>query len=192
MAGWTTNYMHELSFTASQGSQIFNSWGLLGMEKKSMTSWLELVLHIQHQCQRNNVTLRASLCLVRGLYMISMTHSYDVLSLLFKLLNWFYIFKTLKSHLCYFLLNLVVFICFSTYFFDNITLCINLLNVTSSNISHLVYITLFGETDGVTLLRLGCKTASIAEWMMRGWWVTIFSSTRYIELVCHLDKDSVC
>ena len=51
-----------------------------------MTSSLELVLHIQHQCQQINVTLGASLSLVRGLYMISMTR-YDVLSLLFKLLN---------------------------------------------------------------------------------------------------------
>ena len=29
--------------------------------------------------------------------------------------------------------------------------------VTLSNMSHLVYITLFGETDGVTLSRLRCK-----------------------------------
>ena len=36
--------------------------------------------------RQNNVTLGASLSLVRGLYLISMTH-YDVLSLLFKLLN---------------------------------------------------------------------------------------------------------
>ena len=28
--------------------------------------------------------------------------------------------------------------------------------MTLSNLSHLVYITLFGETDGVTLSRLGC------------------------------------
>ena len=106
--------------------------------------------------QQNNVTLGASLSLVRGLYLISMTH-YDVLSLLFKLLNLILYLKTLNSHLCYFLLNIVIFICFSTYFFDNITLCINLPNVTLSNMSHLVYITLFGETDGVTLSRLGCK-----------------------------------
>ena len=44
----------------------------------------------------------------------------------------------------------------STYFFDNIALSINLPNVTLSNMSHVVYITLFGETDGVTLSRLGC------------------------------------
>ena len=49
-----------------------------------------------------------------------------------------------------------IFIYFSTYFFDKITLCINLPNIMLSNMSHLVYITLFGETDGVTLSRLGC------------------------------------
>ena len=79
---------------------------------------------------------------------------YDVLSLLFKLLNLILYLKTLNSHLCYFLSSIVIFICFSTYFFDNITLCIYLPNVTLSNMSHLVYITLFGETDGVTLLRV--------------------------------------
>ena len=93
--------------------------------------------------------------LVRGLYMISMAH-YDVLSLLFKLLNLILYLKRLNSHLCYFLLNIVILFVFSTYFFDNITLCINLPNVTLSNMSHLVYITLFGETDGVTLSRLEC------------------------------------
>ena len=92
--------------------------------------------------------------LVRGLYLISMTH-YDVLSLLFKLLNLILYLKTLNSHLFYFLFNIVIF--FSTCFFDNITLCINLPNVTLSNMSHLVYVTLFGETDGVTLSRLGCS-----------------------------------
>jgi len=30
-------------------------------------------------------------------------------------------------------------------------------NVTLSSMSHLVYITLFGETEGVTLSRLGCS-----------------------------------
>ena len=50
---------------------------------------------------------------------------------------------------------------FSTYFLDNITFYINLLNVTSSNMSHLVYFTHFGETDGVTLSRLG--------WGVRGY-----------------------
>ena len=33
----------------------------------------------------------------------------------------------------------------------------NLPNVTLPNMSHLVYITFFGETDGVTLSRLGCS-----------------------------------
>ena len=70
------------------------------------------------------------------------------------LLNLILYLKTLQSHLCYFLLSIVIFICFSTYFFDNITLCINLPNVTLSSMSHLVYITLFGETDGVTFSRL--------------------------------------
>ena len=46
-------------------------------------------------------------------------------------------------------------------FFDNITLCTNLQNVTLSNMSHLVYITLYGETDGVTLSRLDCIYLSI-------------------------------
>ena len=109
-----------------------------------------------HQCQQNNVTLGASWSLVRGLYLISLTH-YDVLSLLFKLLNLILYLKTLNSLLCYFLLNIVIFICFcTTYFFDKITLCMKLPNVTLSNMWHLVYITLFGENDGVILSRLGC------------------------------------
>ena len=104
---------------------------------------------------KNNVTLGASLSLVRGLYLILMTH-YDVLSLLFKLLNVIVYLKILNFHLCYFLLNIVNFICFSTCLFDNVTLCINLPNVTLSNMSYLVYITLSSETDGVTLSRLEC------------------------------------
>jgi hypothetical protein len=51
-----------------------------------------------------------------------------------------------------------IFFLFSTYFFDNITLCTNLQNVTLSNMSHLVYITLYGETDGVILSRLDCRS----------------------------------
>ena len=82
---------------------------------------------------------------------------YDVLSLLVRLLNLILYLKSLNSHLSYFLWNVVVLICFSTYFFDNITyICINLSNVTLSNMPHLVYITLFGERDGVTLSRLEC------------------------------------
>jgi hypothetical protein len=91
------------------------------------------------------VILEASLSLVRGLYMISMKH-YDVLLLLFTILNYIFHSKTLKSCICY----------ISTYFFDNITLCTNLQNVTLSNMSHLVSITLYGETDGVILSRLDC------------------------------------
>ena len=45
--------------------------------------------------RQNNVTLGASLSLVRGLYLISMTH-YDVLSLLFKLLNLILYFKNIE------------------------------------------------------------------------------------------------
>ena len=81
-----------------------------------------------------------------------------VLSLLFKLLNLSLHLKTLNSHLCYFLLNIVIPICYSTYFFDEITLCTNLPNVTLSNVSHVVRVTLFGETDGVTLSWLGCTS----------------------------------
>ena len=103
---------------ASQGSKIFNTMELLGMEEKSMTSSLDL--DILHQCQQDNVTSRTSLFLVRSLYLISMTH-YDALSLLFKLLNFKLYLKTLNFHLCYFLLSIVFFICFSTYFFDDIT-----------------------------------------------------------------------
>ena len=51
--------------------------------------------------RQNNVTLGASVSLVRGLYQISMTH-YDVLSVLFKLLNLILYLKILISHLCYF------------------------------------------------------------------------------------------
>ena len=36
----------DLNFMASQGSHIFNTMELLGMEKKSLTSSLESVLHI--------------------------------------------------------------------------------------------------------------------------------------------------
>ena len=106
--------------------------------------------------RQNNVTLGASLSPVRGLYLFSMTR-YDVLSLLFKLLDLILYLKTLNSHLCYFLLNIAIFILFSTYFFDIITLRINLPDVTLSNMSHLVYITFFGETDGVTLSMSGCS-----------------------------------
>ena len=62
----------------------------------------------------------------------------------------------LNSHCCYFLLNIEIFIWFSTYFFDNITLCNNLPNVTLSNMAHLIYVTFFVETDGVMLSRLEC------------------------------------
>ena len=55
------------------------------------------------------------------------------------------------------MLIIVVLICLSTYLLDKITLCMNLPNVTLPNMSHLVYITFFGETDGVTLSRLGCS-----------------------------------
>ena len=69
---------------------------------------------------------------------------------------WFYILEHWNLiFVVYFLLNIVILICFSTCFFGNITLCINLLNVTLSNMSGLVYITLLGETDGVTLWKLG-------------------------------------
>ena len=118
-----------------------------------MTSSLELVLHILHFCQQNNVTLGASLSLVRGLSLISRTH-YDVhRSLLFKLLNLILYSKTLNSF--YFLLN-IVFIYFFYLFCDDIILCINLPNAALSNMSHLVYITLFGKMDGVTISRLEC------------------------------------
>ena len=140
----------------SQGSQIVNTVELLGMDKIH-DKLIKIVSHNQHQCQQNNVTLGASLSPVRGLYPLLMAH-YDVLSLLFKLLNLILYLKTLNSHLCCFLLRIVIFICFFTYSFDNITLCINLPNVTLSNVSHLVYITRFGETDGVTLSRLGCAS----------------------------------
>ena len=81
-----------------------------------------------------------------------------MLSFLFKLLNLILYLDTMNSHLCYFLLNIVIFICFSTYFFDNITLCIKISNVTLSNMSYLVYITLSGETNDVTLSRLECTS----------------------------------
>ena len=32
-AGWTTNSIEDLNFIASQGSQIFNTMELLGLEK---------------------------------------------------------------------------------------------------------------------------------------------------------------
>ena len=75
--------------------------------------------------------------LVRGLYLISMTH-YDVLSLLFKLLKFDFIFKNIEFSPLLFSYTHCKFNCLSTYIFDNITLCINLPNVTLSNMSHLV------------------------------------------------------
>ena len=44
---------------------------------------------------QNSVTLGAYVSLVRGLYMISMTH-YDVLSLIFKLFEFDFIFKSIE------------------------------------------------------------------------------------------------
>ena len=93
-----------LNFMASQGSQNFNTMELLGMEE----------IHdklIKIGVAQNNVTLGASLSLVRGIYLISMTH-YGVLSLIFKILNLILYFKKLNSHLCSFLLSIVFFICF--------------------------------------------------------------------------------
>ena len=71
--------------------------------------------------RQNNVTSWAPLSRVMGLYPFSMAH-YDVLSLLFKLLILIWYLKTWNPHLCYFLLNIVILILFSTYFFDNITI----------------------------------------------------------------------
>ena len=117
---------------------------------------LELVLHIEHQRQQNNVISRASLSLVRGLYLISTTHC-DVLFLLFKLMNLISYFKTLISHLCYFPLNIILHVSLiishkSTWIFPNVTL---------SNVSHLFISLFFGETDGVTFSRLGCTWFAI-------------------------------
>ena len=99
------------------------------------------------------MTLEASLSLVRELYLISMTH-YNVLLLLYTILNYILHSKTLKSRICYFLFYIVILYWFSTYF---LIISHYVQNVTLSNMSHLVYITLFGETDGVTLSRLGCS-----------------------------------
>ena len=87
-----------------------------------------------------------------------MTH-YDVLSFVIQAFEFHFTVKPLDSHLCYFSFEHKFFYLFSTYyFFDNITLiCINLPNVTLSNMSHLVYITLLCETDGVTISRLECR-----------------------------------
>ena len=41
-------------------------------------------------------------------------------------------------------------------------------NVILSNMSHLVYITLFGETEGVTLSRLGCTDHSFVYLFILG------------------------
>ena len=101
-----------LNFMTSQGSQNFNTMELLGMEKIHDKLIRISVAHLTSMSTKlNNVTLGASLSLVRGLYLISMTH-YDVLSLLFKLLNLIFYLKTLNSHLCYFLLNIVILLIF--------------------------------------------------------------------------------
>ena len=162
-AGWTINSMDDLNFMACQGSQFFSIMELLGMEKlkklkKNHDKLIRIgVAHLTSMStkQCDNRSFFVSSESLRGLHLILMTH-YDVLSLLLTLTNLILYLKTLNSHLCYFLLNIVIFIYFSTYFFYNITLYINLPNVTLSNMSHLVYITLFGETDGVTLWRLEC------------------------------------
>ena len=91
--------------------------------------------------------------LVRGLYLISMAH-YDVLSLLFKLLSLNLYLKTLNSHLCYYLLNIVIFICFFNLFLGNVTLCINLPNMTLSIMSpH--YDQQLGHTSGRVSILIG-------------------------------------
>ena len=77
-----------------------------------------------------------------------------------------FIFKDIQSSSLLFSSKHCKFYLFSTYFFDNITLCINLPTVTLSNMSHLVYITLFGETDGVTLSRLGCSSHPLLWWFI--------------------------
>ena len=56
------------------------------MEKARWTTSLWVTSASPPTFWKNNVTLGASLSLVRGHYMISMTH-YDLLSMLFKLLN---------------------------------------------------------------------------------------------------------
>ena len=119
--------------------------------------------------RQNNVTLEAFASLVRGLYLISMTR-YDVLSLLFKLLNSIFIFKYIEfSSLLISFEHWNFYFYFSTYFFDNITLCINLPNVTLSNMSHLAYIALFGEPDGVTFIKVRVYSKALVSTSADTW-----------------------
>jgi hypothetical protein len=68
---------------ASQGSQIFNTQELLGMEKFHDKL---IRIGVGHLTSLKQCDFRSFFVLVRGLYLISMTH-YDVLLLLFTILN---------------------------------------------------------------------------------------------------------
>ena len=112
--------MDDLNFMASQGSQIFNIMELLGMEN-SMTSLIRIgVAHLTSTSTKQ--------CDIRSFFVSSERSLPDLNDTLWCAIVVIQTFelnlylKTLNSHLCYFLLNDVIFICFSIYFFNNITL----------------------------------------------------------------------
>jgi hypothetical protein len=72
-----------LNFMASQGSHIFNTQELLGMEKIHDKL---IRIGVRHLTSLKQCDIRSFLPLVRGLYLILRTH-YDVLLLLFTILN---------------------------------------------------------------------------------------------------------
>ena len=71
------------------------------MEKKIHDKLIRIGVACLTSMSTKQYDIRSFLSLVRGLYLNLMTH-YDVLSLLFKLLNLILYLKTLNSHLCYF------------------------------------------------------------------------------------------
>ena len=136
---------------ASQGSQIFNTRELLGMEEiHDKLIWIG-VAHLTSTKQ----------CYIRSFFVSSERSLLDLNDTLWCALVLIHNFEldfTFKNIEFLYLLffYIVILFWFSTYFFDNIKLCTNPQNVTLSNMSHSVYITIFGEIDGVTLSMLDC------------------------------------
>ena len=141
---------------ASQGSQTFSTMELLGMEKNKIHD-KHIRIGVAHL-----TSMSTKQCDSRSFFVSSERPLPDLKDTLwcvifviqnFKIIS---IFKNIEfSSLLFSFEHCNFYFYFSTYFFDYITLCINLPNATISNMSHLVYLTLFGETDGVTLPRLG-------------------------------------
>ena len=136
---------------ASQGSQIFNTMELLGMEKTHDKLIRIGVAHL--------TSMSTKQCDIRSFFVSgerSLLDLNDTLGCAIFVIQAFEFEFIIKNIEFSSLLFSFEHFCFSTYFFDNFTLRINLPNVTLSNTPPLVYITMFGETDGVVLSRLEC------------------------------------